>query len=1246
MAKIIKQLWLVITLIILASLILLLSSRNQRIGHKETQKAAYPAIAVMQMTSTSLLDSHVAGIISRLKEKGYRAANGENIRIFNPQGDYATATAISQEIAASNYKIVITSSTLALQSFSQANLVTRKPHIFGAVTDPYGTGVGISGPEPDQHPAYMTGIGTFQPVKSTIRLARTMNPALKRLGVVWNPSEQCSEACLKQAREICAELQIELIESSATNTSEVSEAARAVIAKGAEAIWVGGDTVANASIRLLIKLADQANIPVFTNDPKDVDSGALFGIGADYFTVGQHTADIAIAVLEGKNPADFRIDNVIPEQLAVNQPLVARLGEHWQLTAEIHSRLKAQNRATVAALPIRPEPGKTYRIGLNHIVPSPTFDIAIQGFKDGLKKLGFIEGKNLELNIQHANGDMSMLPQSITSLTQNNPDILIAMSTPSLGSAIAHSHGINIAFAIVSAPLGAGAGNSFTDHLPQVTGIAQQLPSPELIDWAVKLMPHMQRIGVLFNPSEANSVKEIQNLEQILEPRHIELKTVAINTTGEVPEAILGLLAKNIDLMFSIGDNTVASAMPAIVNTCQRHGIPVIAEDISLMGTGALFSCAPGPYSDGYDLATLTAKILLGASPADIPITSSENKELTVDFSALKTAGIKPPLEMVKQADVFFNLQAKNGRPLKIILVNLIENDSLLNAIQGVEDALAKKGLRAGVDFTLKKFCAQGDMNQLPQILDQVAMEHPDALVTVTTPVLSAAVKRNFEFPVVFTVGSDPKAIGLFKNGRPQNLCGVHDDPPLDQVLAMARKHNPTLSSVGTIYDPAQINSQISVEKLSKAGIAQNIKVLKASVSAITDLKMATQSIIQRGAEAIILSADNLVTAGFTAVHKAAQAANIPIYVTEIDLIEKGADGAVGDSFYDWGIQSGKLLGKVLAGVPPSALPIMPTQVQITVEPEKTAPVENVQPYKLSMVLYSETEFAERSREGILAGLRQGGLVEGQDYTLHYYNAQGDISTLSSIMTTIKSDQVDMLLVVSTPTLQAALSQAGEQTKIVFTGVGDGVKAGAGKSETDHLTNVTGISTRSPFVGMAKIIRQTLPTAHRVGTLFTPGEINSVLYKNWFKDALEKEGIELVEIAVNSSADVAQAAIELVSQDIQALAQVVDNLTRPGFALIARKATEKNLPIYVFDSDQMKHDGDICLAIDYFDAGVEAAQKAVRILKGEQPRDIPFSNTSSERLMINPELAHRHHLTISAEMMDRATIYAAERQED
>jgi len=930
MFKLFRHLWLAITLIALTSAVLLISDWDRRTHRRAATTRQYPLIAVMQFSSTPLLDAHVAGIMAQLQQEGLVAANRSNVRLFNPQGDFVTANAIAQELVNGNYELIITSSTVALQVVAKANQHTGKRHVFGAVTDPYGAGVGITGTDPGQHPPYLAGIGTFQPVENVFRLAKEMNPALKRVGVVWNPGEQCSEACMDKANIVKAELGLTLVEAIATNTSEVAEATRSLLNQNIDAIWIGGDTVANASASLIIQLATRENVPVFTNDPTDAAKGALLGLGGDYFSVGRYTGEMAAAILKGRDPRTIAIENVVPEQLRVNTELLAsRFAPVWQLSDAIAARLTESRQPVV----LQPKSGQTYKIALGYIVPAPIFEITTRGFRDRLQELGFIDGKNLQLREYHAGGDMSMLPQMVQSMRRGNPDLLMAMSTPALASIIAHGGDSPIIFTIVSAPLEAGVGNSFDDHLPNVTGIYQSYPAPELFHVARQLLPTARRIGALYNPNEANSVKEVKELKLILDELGIELELLAVSQTSEVPEGIQALLARNIDVVFALADNTSANGLPAVLRAAANQNIPVIAEDISLMGSGALMSCAPGPYIEGRNAADLAVRVLLGENPAKIPIVPSTENEFTLDLAAAQQLRIDLPQTLLQRVDHFFNVHARFGRPAKIVMLNLVNNATLDRAEQGVEQALQQYGLIAGVDYVMKKYNAQGDMAQVPQIIETALQEHPDLIITVTTPMLIAAAHRVKDIPLVFTVATDPKQLQLFTRGQPPTVTGVHDDPAIDELLQMAMRHNRGLQAVGTVYDPSQENSLLSVIRLRAAGKAHGIKIHEATATTLSDLPLATAAVLQRGAQALIISADNLVSTGFASVHRAAQAVDVPIFVTDMDLLEQGAAGGIGDDYGAWGRQSGEMAARILAGVRPAALPIAPTRNQKIVEP-------------------------------------------------------------------------------------------------------------------------------------------------------------------------------------------------------------------------------------------------------------------------------------------------------------------------
>ncbi|MDB6036880.1 MAG: ABC-Type Transport System Periplasmic Component, partial [Verrucomicrobiales bacterium] len=165
------------------------------------------------------------------------------------------------------------------------------------------------------------------------------------------------------------------------------------------------------------------------------------------------------------------------------------------------------------------------------------------------------------------------------------------------------------------------------------------------------------------------------------------------------------------------------------------------------------------------------------------------------------------------------------------------------------------------------------------------------------------------------------------------------------------------------------------------------------------------------------------------------------------------------------------------------------------------------------MIELNDVPAIEESQRGVMAGLAESGLVTGQDFEAKVLNAQGDLPTLSSMVDSAIGDQSDMLIVISTVALQAAIKKV-QTIPIVFAQVTDPIKAGAGRSLTDHLPNVTGSTPLSDHNQMIKVIRTCLPSVKRIGTLFNPSEDNSVIQKDGLIAAAKKEGIEVEAVGI------------------------------------------------------------------------------------------------------------------------------------
>lgn len=308
------------------------------LDNRQKKENELPRIAVFKHSSRPLLDNTERGIVDGLQRNGF--VNGQNVMIthFCAENDLPTANTIAQNILNEKFDMVITISTPILQVMANANKQGDVIHVFGAVTDPFASGVGLSREHPDIRPAWIAGIGTFQPVEDGLLIARQMNPKLKKLGVPWCSHEVCSEACVKIARKVADSLKIDLLEVTVDNSSAVYEAVQSLISRGAEAIWVGGDNTVEIAMDMIVKATEDAGIPVFCNNPDMPAKGALFGLGANYYEVGEATAGIAAEILNGARPDTIPVRNIVPEKLFINESKISGFDQKWMITEKLRNR--------------------------------------------------------------------------------------------------------------------------------------------------------------------------------------------------------------------------------------------------------------------------------------------------------------------------------------------------------------------------------------------------------------------------------------------------------------------------------------------------------------------------------------------------------------------------------------------------------------------------------------------------------------------------------------------------------------------------------------------------------------------------------------------------------------------------------------------------------------------------------------------------------------------------------------------
>ncbi len=289
----------------------------------------------------------------------------------------------------------------------------------------------------------------------------------------------------------------------------------------------------------------------------------------------------------------------------------------------------------------------------------------------------------------------------------------------------------------------------------------------------------------------------------------------------------------------------------------------------------------------------------------------------------------------------------------------------------------------------------------------------------------------------------------------------------------------------------------------------------------------------------------------------------------------------------------------------------------------------------VDLIEYVDTPNAELARQGVMKGLSESGLVLGRDFEIRRHVAHGDIATLSSMIDAAVTQRTDLIITASTPSLQSAM-QRGRGTPIVFTMVSNPFIAAAGKTDADHLPFVTGSYLNPPVDELLAALKLCLPGARRIGTLYTPGEINSVDSKEQLETAAKKAGFQFEAVGITSSSEVRDAAASLAGRGLDVLTQISDNLISSSFPPVMEAANRFRLPVVTYSPSVAEMGPLLVVGRDYFDNGVDSGRIAARVLRGEPTANIPFVAASALAYVVNLKVAQAYEIAVPSELLSRA----------
>ena len=276
----------------------------------------------------------------------------------------------------------------------------------------------------------------------------------------------------------------------------------------------------------------------------------------------------------------------------------------------------SENKSADTAPQADEKPAKT--LAITQIVEHPSLDDIRRGIIDELADNGYTEGENLTVNFQSAQGNTATAGQIAKQFAGDNPDAIVAISTPSAQSVVTATTQIPVIYTAVSDPKAAkllnADGTPFQDNL---TGLSSELPLEPQLDLLQQIKPDAKTIGYVYSPGEANSVALRDRLKEVLPKRGLSLLDVPANRPTDIGMATRSLQGRA-DIIYTSMDNNVASAFEAMTQAANELKIPIVSSDEFSVRRGATAALGVNDYNFGRTTGKMVYRVLNGDAVSTI----------------------------------------------------------------------------------------------------------------------------------------------------------------------------------------------------------------------------------------------------------------------------------------------------------------------------------------------------------------------------------------------------------------------------------------------------------------------------------------------------------------------------------------------------------------------------------------------------------------------------------------------------
>ena len=299
------------------------------------------------------------------------------------------------------------------------------------------------------------------------------------------------------------------------------------------------------------------------------------------------------------------------------------------------------------------QPGKVPRIGFLGNSTAALEANLIGPFREGLRDLGYIEGKNISIEYRWAEGKYERFPDLIAELIALKVDVVVIAGTPATQAYQKARTSIPLVVVAVGDPVGTGIVASLNRPGGNITGLTSI--SPELegkrIELLREVIPKLSHIAVLWNPKNAYHAIENKQVEAAAAALRMKVLYLGVETHEQLDNAFAQIVKERPGALLVLADRVFLHNRVLIMDFAAKHRLPGVYAYVELVEAGGLMSYGPN-YADMHRrAATYVDKILKGTKPADLPVEAPIKFELVINLKAAKRIGVTVPPSVLYRAD-------------------------------------------------------------------------------------------------------------------------------------------------------------------------------------------------------------------------------------------------------------------------------------------------------------------------------------------------------------------------------------------------------------------------------------------------------------------------------------------------------------------------------------------------------------------------------------------------------------------